>query len=130
MTHHDTSTLAPAARRFRVSYSFVDLVAGDEDAIRKALRDVSFSRAFDPDDLDRWRVTRDADGRYLLAARRTLVDEVREPSARAALRRFLYHLDLPDDLDLASLRVEALPASDDDDPAPGMRLLPAPAEAA
>ena len=69
-----------------------------------------------------------ADGRYLLAARRTLVDEVREPSERAALRRFLYHLDLPDDLDLASLRVEALP--DDDDPAPGVRLLPAPAEAA
>ena len=80
MPYHDTSTLAPAARRFRVSYSFVDTIAGDEDAIRKALRDVSFSRAFDPDDLNRWRVARDADGRYLLAARRTLVDEVREPS--------------------------------------------------
>ena len=128
MPRHDTPV--PATRRFRVSYSFVDTIAGDEDAIRKALRDVSFSRAFDPDDLNRWRVTRDADGRYLLAARRTLVDEVREPSGRAALRRFLYHPDLPDDLDLASLRVEALPVSDDDDPAPGMRLLPAPAEAA
>jgi hypothetical protein len=77
MTHHDTP--APATRRFRVSYGFVDTVAGDEDAIRKALRDVSFSRAFDPDDLDRWRVTRDADGRYLLAAWRTLVDEIRRP---------------------------------------------------
>ncbi len=43
---------------FRVSYTFVHRFAGDEDAIRKAVRDLPFSTAFDPADLNGWRVRR------------------------------------------------------------------------
>ena len=95
-------------RRYRVSYRFVDEIAGDENAIRKAIRDLSFSSAFNPDDMNNWRVTRTTDGQYLLAAQRTLVDEIEEPSERAALRRFLYAMDIPDALDLGAFRIECL----------------------
>jgi hypothetical protein len=94
--------------RFRVSYTFVDRFAGEEDAIRKAVRDLPFSTAFDPADLNGWRVCRTEDGGFLLEARRTLVDEIFETSERAALRKFLCGMDLPDALDLAGVRVECL----------------------
>ena len=104
---------------YRVSYSFTDQIAGDENAIRKAIRDLSFSTAFSPDDLNHWRVTRTEDGQHLLLAHRTLVDEITESSARTALRRFLYAMDLPDDLTLANLHIERL-----DEPAEVVALHP------
>lgn len=91
--------------RFRVSYTFVDRFAGDEDAIRKAIRDLSFSTAFDPADLNDWRVCRTEDGAFLLEARRTLVDEIFETSERAALRKFLYGMDLPDTINVANIHI-------------------------
>lgn len=94
--------------RFRVSYSFTDQFAGDEDAIRKAIRDLSFSTAFDPADLNDWRVHRTEDGKYLLEARRTLVDEIFETSERAALRKFLYGMDLPDTINVANIHIERI----------------------
>jgi hypothetical protein len=94
--------------RFRVSYSFTDQFVGDEDAIRKVIRDLSFSSAFDPDDLNHWRVTRTEDGQYLLAAQRTLVDEISEGSERAALRKFLYGMDLPDRINVSNIHIERL----------------------
>ena len=106
---------------FRVSYSFTDQIAGDENAIRKAIRDLSFSTAFAPDDLNHWRVTRTEDGQHLLLAQRTLVDEITESSERTALRRFLYAMDLPDDLTLANLHIERL-----DEPANVLPLLGTP----
>ena len=101
---------AYTTRRYRVSYHFVDEIAGDENAIRKAIRDLSFSSAFNPDDMNAWRVTRTTDGQYLLAAQRTLIDEIEEPSERAALRRFLFAMDLPDTIDVTAIRIERLDA--------------------
>lgn len=95
-------------RRFRVSYTFTDQFAGDEDAIRKAIRDLSFSTAFEPGDLNDWRVNRTEDGQYLLAARRTLVDEIYETTERAALRKFLYGMDLPDTINVTNIHIECL----------------------
>lgn len=95
---------------YRVSYRFTQPLAGDEYAIRKALRDLSFAAAFEPEDLNRWRVRRTEDGGYLLLAHRTLVAVIDAPSERAALRGFLYGIDLPDRLDLAQLHIEPLPA--------------------
>ena len=89
-----------------MSYTFVDQFAGDEDAIRKAVRDLSFSTAFDPSDLNDWRVCRAEGGDYLLEARRTLVDEIFETSERAALRKFLYGMDLPDTINVANIHIE------------------------
>ena len=77
------------------------------------MRDLSFSTAFDPDDLNHWRVTRTEDGRYLLAAQRTLVDEIGEASERAALRKFLYGMDLPDTINVANIHIERLDAGSD-----------------
>ncbi len=94
-----------STRRFRVSYTFVDEIVGDADAIRKEIRNLSFSTAFDPDDLNAWRVTRTTDGLYLLAAQRTLVDEIAETSERAALRKFLYGMDLPDTINVANIHI-------------------------
>jgi len=91
-----------------VSYTFVDHFAGDENAIRKAIRDLSFSTAFDPNDLNDWRVCRTEDGQFLLEARRTLVDEIFETSERAALRKFLYGMDLPDTINVANIHIECL----------------------
>jgi len=91
-----------------VSYTFVDQFAGDEDAIRKAIRDLSFSTAFDPNDLNDWRVCRTEDGGFLLEARRTLVDELFETSERAALRKFLYGMDLPDTINVANIHIERI----------------------
>lgn len=97
-----------------MSYTFVDQFAGDEDAIRKAVRDLSFSTAFDPSDLNNWRVCRtEGGGDYLLEARRTLVDEIFETSERAALRKFLYGMDLPDTINVANIHIERI----DDEPA-------------
>jgi hypothetical protein len=97
---------------FRVSYTFTDQIVGDEDAIRKAVRDLSFSTAFDPDDLNHWRVTRTEDGRHLLAAQRTLVEEIAEASERAALRKFLYGMDLPDSINVANIHLERIDDSE------------------
>jgi hypothetical protein len=91
-----------------VSYTFTDQFVGDEDAIRKVIRDLSFSTAFDPSDLNDWRVHRTEEGRFLLAARRTLVDELFETTERAALRKFLYGMDLPDTINVANIRIECL----------------------
>jgi hypothetical protein len=91
-----------------VSYTFVDQFAGDEDAIRKAIRDLSFSTAFDPADLNDWRVCRTADGNFLLEARRSLVDELFETSERAALRKFLYGMDLPDTINVANIHIHRI----------------------
>ena len=91
-----------------MSYTFVDQFAGDEDAIRKAVRDLSFSTAFDPSDLNDWRVCRAEGGDYLLEARRTLVDEIFETSERAALRKFLYGMDLPDTINVANIHIDCL----------------------
>ena len=112
--------------RFRVSYTFVDEILGDADAIRKEIRNLSFSTAFDPDDLNHWRCqpemveVEDAEafdgkatrptGRLVFRAQRTLVDEIAETSERAALRKFLYGMDLPDEIDLAAIRIERLDA--------------------
>ena len=96
---------------FRVSYTFTDQIVGDEDAIRKAVRDLSFSTAFDPDDLNHWRVTRTEDGRHLLAAQRTLVEEIAEASERAALRKFLYGMNLPDSINVANIHIERIDGS-------------------
>lgn len=98
-----------------MSYSFTDQFAGDEGAIRKAIRDLSFSTAFDPADLNDWRVHRTEDGQFLLEARRTLVDEIFETSERAALRKFLYGMDLPDTINVANIHIERI----DDDHAEG-----------
>lgn len=99
-----------------MSYTFTDQFAGDEDAIRKAIRDLSFSTAFEPGDLNDWRVNRTEDGQYLLAARRTLVDEIFETTERAALRKFLYGMDLPDTINVTNIHIECLdgesPAAD------------------
>jgi hypothetical protein len=91
-----------------VSYTFTDQIVGDEDAIRKAVRDLSFSTAFDPDDLNHWRVTRTEDGQHLLVAQRTLVEEIVEVSERAALRKFLYGMDLPDSINVAHIHIERI----------------------
>ena len=91
-----------------MSYTFTDQFAGDEDSIRRAVRDLSFSTAFDPDDLNDWRVGRVEGGEFLLQARRTLVDEIYETSERAALRKFLYGMDLPDTINVANIRIERL----------------------
>ena len=98
--------------RFRVSYTFTDQIVGNEDAIRKAIRDLSFSTAFDPDDLNHWRVTRTEDGQHLFAAQRTLVDELVESSERAALRKFLYGMDLPDTINVANIHIERIDDSE------------------
>lgn len=95
---------------FRVSCRFTQPLAGDEHAIRKALRDLSFAAAFTPEDLNHWRVRRTEDGGYLLLAHRTLVAVIEAPSERTALRGFLYGMELPDRLDLANLHIEPLPA--------------------
>ena len=59
--------------------------------------------------MNNWRVTRTTDGQYLLAAQRTLIDEIEEPSEWAALRRFAYGMDLPEGkIDLAAIRIERL----------------------
>lgn len=100
--------------RFRVSYAFTDRFAGDEDAIRKAVRDLSFSTAFDPADLNDWRVCRTEDGGFLLEARRTLVDEIFETSERAALRKFLYGMDLPDTINVANIHIHRVDAAEED----------------
>lgn len=97
-----------------MSYTFVDQYSGDEDTIRKVIRDLSFSTAFDPNDLNDWRIHRTEDGNYLLAARRTLVDEIFETSERAALRKFLYGMDLPDTLNVSNIRIQQI---DDEKPA-------------
>jgi hypothetical protein len=89
-----------------VSYTFTDQIVGSADAIRKAVRDLSFSTAFDPDDLNHWRVTRTEDGQHLLAAQRTLVEEIVEANERAALRKFLYGMDLPDSINVANIHLE------------------------
>ena len=96
-----------------MSYTFVDQFAGDEDAIRKAIRDLSFSTAFDPADLNDWRVCRTADGQFLLEARRSLVDEIFETSERAALRKFLYGMDLPDTINVANIHIERIDSEDE-----------------
>ena len=110
--------------RFCVSYTFVDEIVGDADAIRREIRNLSFSTAFDPDDLNHWRcepemqevedleafdgkATRHT-GRFVFRAQRTLVDEIAETSERAALRKFLYGMDLPDTIDLTALKIERL----------------------
>jgi hypothetical protein len=108
-----------------VSYTFVDQFAGDEDAIRKAVRDLSFSTAFDPSDLNDWRVCRAEGGDYLLEARRTLVDEIFETSERAALRKFLYGMDLPDTINVANIHIERI----EDEPAAGVEAVRAEAAA-
>lgn len=103
--------------RFRVSYTFTDEFVGDADVIRKALRDLSFATAFNPLDITEWTVVRNAHvhlGRvegesFVLTAKRTLVDEIFEGSERAALRKFLYGMDLPDSLDVAGITIERLP---------------------
>ena len=112
--------------RFRVSYTFTDIITGDADAIRKEIRNLSFSTAFDPNDLNCWRcepemqevedreafdgkATRPT-GRFVFRAQRTLTDEIAESSERAALRKFLYAVDLPDTIDLAAIRIERLDA--------------------
>ena len=94
--------------RFRVSYTFTDQIVGDAGAIRKAVRDLSFSTSFDPDDLNHWCVTRTEDGQHLLTARRMLVDEITEASERAALCKFLYGMDLPDTINVANIHIERL----------------------
>jgi hypothetical protein len=94
--------------RFRVSYTFTDQFAGDESAIRKAIRDLSFSTVFDPGDLNDWRVCRTEGGDFLLQARRTLVDEIFETTERAALRKFLYGMDLPDTINVANIHIERI----------------------
>jgi hypothetical protein len=109
-----------------VSYTFVDQFAGDEDAIRKAVRDLSFSTAFDPSDLNDWRVCRAEGGDYLLEARRTLVDEIFETSERAALRKFLYGMDLPDTINVANIHIERV----DEPEGTGVGEAALPAEAA
>jgi hypothetical protein len=108
-----------------VSYTFVDQFAGDEDAIRKAVRDLSFSTAFDPSDLNDWRVCRAEGGDYLLEARRTLVDEIFETSERAALRKFLYGMDLPDTINVANIHIERV----EGEPAAGVEAVRAEAAA-
>jgi hypothetical protein len=95
-----------------VSYTFTDQIVGNEDAIRKAVRDLSFSTAFDPDDLNHWCVTRTEDGQHLLAAQRTLVEEIVEVSERAALRKFLYGIDLPDSINVANIHLERIDDSE------------------
>jgi hypothetical protein len=79
---------------------------GDEDAIRKAIRDLSFGAAFEPDDINALEQSAAAkvDGSFLLAAQRTLAVEIYETSERAALRKFLYSMDLPDVIALGSSR--------------------------
>ena len=64
--------------------------------------------ALSPRDLNDWRVCRTEDGQYLLEARRTLVDEIFETSERAALRKFLYGMDLPDTINVANIHIERL----------------------
>ena len=66
------------------------------------------STAFDPDDLNHWRVTRTEDGQHLLAAQRTLVEEIVEANERAALRKFLYGMDLPDSINVANIHLERI----------------------
>ena len=95
-----------------MSYTFTDQIVGNEDAIRKVVRDLSFSTAFDPDDLNHWRVTRTEDGQHLLAAQRTLVEEIVEANERAALRKFLYGMDLPDSINIANIHIERIDGSE------------------
>jgi hypothetical protein len=95
-----------------VSYTFTDQIVGSADAIRKAVRDLSFSAAFDPDDLNHWRVARTEDGQHLLAAQRTLVEEIVEANERAALRKFLYGMDLPDSINVANIHIERIDDSE------------------
>jgi hypothetical protein len=92
--------------RFRVSYTFTEQHQGDEDAIRKAIRGLSFGVAFEPGDINAWSVGRTESGEFLLNARRTLAVEIYETSERAALRKFLYSMDLPDVIELGAVKVE------------------------
>jgi hypothetical protein len=92
--------------RFRVSYAYIDHFQCDEGAIRKAIRDLSFGAAFQPGDVNDWSVCRTEGGEFLFQAKRTLVEEIYETSERAALRKFLYQMDLPDVIAIGSLTVE------------------------
>ncbi len=97
--------------RFRVSYTFTDQFVGDEEAIRRTIRDLTFKEGFSPEDVSNWHVC-DAPGQpgqYLLKARRTVSREYTQASCeREAARIFLYDMDLPPKIDFAKVRVEAL----------------------
>lgn len=121
--------------RFRVQYTFTDQYVGDADAIRRELRNLSFSEAFAVEDLNHYRAERMLvpacclgqpdrhaclcespcamvhTGLWRLSARRTLVDVIEAESERAALRAFLYALDIPDRIDLAGFTIERLDES-------------------
>ena len=57
-------------------------------------------------------MTRTEDGQHLLAAQRTLVEEIAEASERAALRKFLYGMDLPDSINVANIHLERIDDSE------------------
>ncbi|MEY5098680.1 MAG: hypothetical protein RJA36_1399 [Pseudomonadota bacterium] len=104
--------------RFRVSYTFVDTFQGDVKAIASAVRDLLFSTSFNPQDLNDWGVFLRQDGTFRLEAKRTLVDEFMETSERAALRKFLYGMDLPDTIDVKAIKIECLT----EEPAPATEV--------
>ena len=92
---------------YRVSYSWTDRVDGDADAIRKALRDLSFSPTLEPANLANIRVIEIGDsGQYIMSFPRTVSDEIAETSVGAALRKFLYSMELPNDIDMAKVHCE------------------------
>jgi hypothetical protein len=94
--------------RYSITYCFIDEFTGDADFIAKSVRDLSFSPTFNPRDLTAWNVNIDDLGNFILFAKRTVKDEIFETSKRAAVRKFLYGMDLPDDLDVSKLEVEEL----------------------
>ena len=57
-------------------------------------------------------MTRTEDGQHLLAAQRTLVEKIVEASERAALRKFLYGMDLPDSINVANIHLERIDDSE------------------
>lgn len=96
-------------QRYRVSYSFTDTFQGDEDAIAKAVRDLSFASTFQPHDINDWKVKTSIMGAgFILEAKRTVVDEIFEESPKAALRKFLYGHDVPPNFDPRLVKVEQL----------------------
>ncbi len=94
--------------RYRVSYTFTDEFTGDAEAIKRAIRDLTFAESFTPEQFNSWRVFPQDGGGYVLRASRTITREHREGCEREAVRLFLYNLELPPKIDFAKVRVEAL----------------------
>ncbi len=94
--------------RYRVTYVFTDQFVGDEHAIRKVIRDLSYATDFDPTNINQWKVVVSDDEGYRLTVLRTVSRELWQDCEKEAIRIFLYNDELPPRIDVTKIRVEAL----------------------